>query len=186
MQGCRAGSNPSPCRAGTSASSRLAAQHRDGLLAAAADGELWKLWYTSVPDPQATAPPGSPTPSSSATNRRDAVRDPAHRTTDGGLSAHPLLQRRRRTPPAGDRPHLLLRAACSARQSTPRPSCCCSPTPSRRLSCLGVELRTHFMNHASRRAIERLGRQARRRAAQPPGDARRQPPGYLRVQHHPR
>jgi N-acetyltransferase len=25
------------------------------------------------------------------------------------------------------------------------------------LKCLGVELRTHFMNHASRRAIERLG-----------------------------
>ena len=25
------------------------------------------------------------------------------------------------------------------------------------LDCIGVELRTHFMNHASRRAIERLG-----------------------------
>jgi RimJ/RimL family protein N-acetyltransferase len=29
----------------------LSAEHRDGLLAAAADGELWKLWYTSVPEP---------------------------------------------------------------------------------------------------------------------------------------
>jgi RimJ/RimL family protein N-acetyltransferase len=26
-----------------------------------------------------------------------------------------------------------------------------------RLGCLAVEFRTHFMNHASRRAIERLG-----------------------------
>jgi N-acetyltransferase len=29
----------------------LTAEHRDGLVAAALDGELWKLWFTSVPDP---------------------------------------------------------------------------------------------------------------------------------------
>jgi RimJ/RimL family protein N-acetyltransferase len=28
----------------------LAAEHRDGLAAAAADGELWRLWFTAVPD----------------------------------------------------------------------------------------------------------------------------------------
>ena len=28
--------------------------HRDGLADAAADGELWRLWYTSVPDPPST------------------------------------------------------------------------------------------------------------------------------------
>ncbi len=28
----------------------LTVEHRDGLVAAAADGELWKLWFTSVPD----------------------------------------------------------------------------------------------------------------------------------------
>ena len=28
----------------------LSVEHRDGLVAAAADGELWKLWFTSVPD----------------------------------------------------------------------------------------------------------------------------------------
>lgn len=33
----------------------LSADHHDGLVAAARDGELWKLWYTSVPDPDATA-----------------------------------------------------------------------------------------------------------------------------------
>jgi RimJ/RimL family protein N-acetyltransferase len=31
----------------------LARAHADGLRAAAADGELWKLWYTSVPAPAA-------------------------------------------------------------------------------------------------------------------------------------
>lgn len=33
----------------------LAAEHQDGLRAAAADGRLWELWYTSVPDPDAVA-----------------------------------------------------------------------------------------------------------------------------------
>ncbi|MGE0042473.1 MAG: GNAT family N-acetyltransferase, partial [Vicinamibacterales bacterium] len=29
----------------------LAASHAPALAAAAADGELWRLWYTSVPEP---------------------------------------------------------------------------------------------------------------------------------------
>jgi RimJ/RimL family protein N-acetyltransferase len=33
----------------------LAAAHQDGLSAAAADGRLWELWYTSVPGPDHTA-----------------------------------------------------------------------------------------------------------------------------------
>ena len=32
----------------------LAREHRDALAAAAADGELWQLWYTSVPRPEET------------------------------------------------------------------------------------------------------------------------------------
>jgi RimJ/RimL family protein N-acetyltransferase len=32
----------------------LAREHHDGLAAAAADGELWKLWFTSVPEPEQT------------------------------------------------------------------------------------------------------------------------------------
>jgi RimJ/RimL family protein N-acetyltransferase len=33
----------------------LAAEHHDGLVAAASDGELWKLWFTSVPDAAGSA-----------------------------------------------------------------------------------------------------------------------------------
>jgi RimJ/RimL family protein N-acetyltransferase len=33
----------------------LTLEHRDGLAAAAADGRLWELWYTSVPEPEQTA-----------------------------------------------------------------------------------------------------------------------------------
>ena len=32
----------------------LTLQHRDGLAAAARDGKLWQLWYTSVPEPEKT------------------------------------------------------------------------------------------------------------------------------------
>lgn len=32
----------------------LTLEHHDGLAAAAADGELWNLWFTSVPEPQQT------------------------------------------------------------------------------------------------------------------------------------
>jgi RimJ/RimL family protein N-acetyltransferase len=32
----------------------LTREHHDGLVAAASDGELWKLWYTSVPAPEET------------------------------------------------------------------------------------------------------------------------------------
>ncbi len=32
----------------------LAREHHDGLVAAARDGELWQLWYTSVPTPEET------------------------------------------------------------------------------------------------------------------------------------
>jgi N-acetyltransferase len=33
----------------------LTADHRDGLAGAAADGRLWELWFTSVPEPEATS-----------------------------------------------------------------------------------------------------------------------------------
>ena len=33
----------------------LAKEHREGLVAAASDGELWNLWFTSVPTPDTTA-----------------------------------------------------------------------------------------------------------------------------------
>lgn len=33
----------------------LAREHHDPLVAAASDGELWRLWYTTVPEPEGTA-----------------------------------------------------------------------------------------------------------------------------------
>ena len=33
----------------------LSAEHHDGLVDATRDGELWKLWYTSIPSPEGMA-----------------------------------------------------------------------------------------------------------------------------------
>jgi len=33
----------------------MTAEHHDDLIAAASDGELWSLWYTSVPRPEEVA-----------------------------------------------------------------------------------------------------------------------------------
>src|SRR5690349_2127544 len=33
----------------------LTPDHKDGLAAAASDGRLWELWFTSVPEPEQTA-----------------------------------------------------------------------------------------------------------------------------------
>ena len=52
------------------------------------------------------------------------------------------------------------------------------------LDCIAVEFRTHFFNHASRRAIERLGAKMDDVAAQPSGHGGRNPTGHALLQHH--
>jgi len=43
--------HPTPLEAHGIRLEPLAAEHHDGLLAAASDGKLWELWFTSVPEP---------------------------------------------------------------------------------------------------------------------------------------
>jgi RimJ/RimL family protein N-acetyltransferase len=133
----------------------LAAEHHDSLRRAAADGELWQLWYTSVPPPDGVA-----AYITKALAMRDnlgaqpfAVRDLAsgeivgstrlfnveadHRRLEIG---HTWYARRvQRTPLNTEAKLLLLSHAFEA------------------LQAIAVEFRTHFMNHRSRAAIARLG-----------------------------
>ena len=133
----------------------LEAGHRDEIVAAATDGELWKLWYTSVPSPQAAAG----WIAAALKQRAEAAAMPfvIRRAQDQRLVGatryfNVVAENRRleightfysasvqRTPINTEAKLLLLTHAFEA------------------LDCLGVELRTHFMNHQSRRAIERLG-----------------------------
>lgn len=130
-------------------------KHHDALVDAVKDGDLWQLWYTSIPRPETMA---------AEIDRRLALRDAgtmlpftiieqatgqvAGMTTYMNIDARtPRLEigstwyagRVQRTPLNTEAKLLLLSHAFDT------------------LNCIAVEFRTHFMNQQSRRAIERLG-----------------------------
>jgi RimJ/RimL family protein N-acetyltransferase len=133
----------------------LAVEHREALAAAAADGQLWKLWYTSVPSPETTAQyiEAALAQRETAQAMPFVVREvnsgaivgctryfnvePAHRRLEIGYTWY--AQRVQRTLVNTECKLLLLGHAFE------------------KLDCIAVEFRTHWMNHQSRRAIARLG-----------------------------
>lgn len=138
----------------------LAVDHHDGLVAAAADGELWNLWYTSVPTPAGMR---------QEIDRRLTLQDKGSmlpftaRLPDGGagqpgriigMTTYMNIDR--------DTPRVEIgstwNAASAQRTGT--------NTESKYLllrqafedfGCPAVEFRTHWLNHQSREAIARLG-----------------------------
>jgi N-acetyltransferase len=132
----------------------LSQAHRDGLIAAVKDGELWRLWYTSIPSPDGME---------KEIDRRLALRaagsmlpftvfdaagvvagmttymniDAANRRVEIGSTWY--AQRVQRTALNTECKLLLLTHAFE------------------RLNCIAVEFRTHFFNRKSRQGIERLG-----------------------------
>jgi RimJ/RimL family protein N-acetyltransferase len=132
----------------------LAMIHHDALVEAASDGELWKLWYTSVPAPQAMRAwidtalgmrDQHALPFVIRDQRDDAIVgstryfnvDANNRRLEIGHTWH--AKRVQRTGINTEAKLLLLGHAFEA------------------LQCIAVEFRTHWMNHASREAIARLG-----------------------------
>ena len=133
----------------------LAREHAAALAAAAADGELWRLWYTSIPAPATTA---AWIDAALAMRERQGampfvIRDnasgevvgstryfnveAAHRRLEIGHTWH--ARRVQRTAVNTECKLLLLAHAFET------------------LDCIAVEFRTSFFNFPSRRAIERLG-----------------------------
>jgi RimJ/RimL family protein N-acetyltransferase len=133
----------------------LAREHEHGLRRAAADGELWRLWYTSVPAPEKTA---AYIAAALIMRERDGampfvVRETAtgeivgctryfhvdapNRRLEIGYTWY--ARRVQRSALNTECKLLLLRHAFEA------------------LECIAVEFRTHWFNHASREAILRLG-----------------------------
>jgi N-acetyltransferase len=132
----------------------LAHAHHDALVEAVMDGELWKLWYTSVPKPETMAKEidrrlglqkaGSMLPFTvfDADGKIAGMStymniDATHRRVEIGSTWY--AKRVQRTPLNTQCKLLLLGHAFEA------------------IDCIAVEFRTHFFNHQSRRAIERLG-----------------------------
>ena len=132
----------------------LAAGHHDALVNAASDGELWKLWYTSVPSPQTMRSWMDTTLAMREQHELTFVlRDQRDASIVGSTRyfrvdtvnrrlelGHTWCARRaQRTGINTEAKLLLLGHAFEA------------------LNCIAVELRTHWMNHQSREAIARLG-----------------------------
>lgn len=133
----------------------LAHAHHDQLVEAVKDGELWTLWYTVIPTPDkmrqeidrrlglqergkmlpfAVIDPATDT-AVGMTTYMDP--DATHRRLEIGSTWY--RKRVQRTALNTECKLMLLQHAFDA------------------LGCVAVEFRTHFFNHASRRAIERLG-----------------------------
>jgi RimJ/RimL family protein N-acetyltransferase len=133
----------------------LTDEHVDGLAAAAADGELWNLWYTSVP-----APDGMRTYVADALQgQRDggmlpwAVRDLASGDIIGSTRYHDIV-------PAIDRVEIGYTFYAKSRQRTHVNTTCkllLLRPAFETLGCKVVGLRTDNFNFRSQRAIERLG-----------------------------
>ncbi|MGY4630229.1 GNAT family N-acetyltransferase [Bradyrhizobium sp. USDA 4486] len=132
----------------------LSHAHREGLMEAVKDGELYTIWYTAIPTPENVAKEidrrlglqaaGSMLPFTvfDAAGRIVGQTtymniDAANRRVEIGSTWY--AKSAQRGPLNTQCKLLLLTHAFEA------------------LSCIAVEFRTHFFNHQSRRAIERLG-----------------------------
>lgn len=132
----------------------LRAAHAADLVEAVQDGDLWRLWYTSVPEPEAVPAEierrlsleaaGSMLPFAVIDSMGRAVGmttymnvDAVHKRVEIGSTWY--RKSVQRTHVNTECKLLLLRHAFEA------------------LDCIAVEFRTHFFNQPSRRAIERLG-----------------------------
>lgn len=133
----------------------LAEDHLGDLLAASADGELWKLWYTSVPDPQSMRG----WIAAALEQRRDAGAMPfvIRRLADAkivGATRYFNIAATNRRLEIG---HTFYCGSVQRTAINTETKLLLLTQAFEKLDCLGVEFRTHFMNHASRRAIERIG-----------------------------
>ncbi len=132
----------------------LSQNHATDLMEAAADGELWKLWYTMIPAPDGVVAEidrrlglmdkGSMLPFAILTPEGKAVGMTTYMNIDADnkrLEIGSTWYRKsvQRGPMNTQVKRLMLTHAFEA------------------LGCNAVEFRTHFMNHQSRAAIERLG-----------------------------
>ena len=132
----------------------LSLDHAAALTAAAQDGELWKLWYTTIPSPQGMTAEIERRLKLQASGAMlpltvfDAAGEIAGMTTYMNVDAINrrveigstwYAKRVQRTALNTQCKMLLLQHAFET------------------LDCIAVEFRTHFFNHQSRRGIERLG-----------------------------
>lgn len=133
----------------------LAAAHADDLVQAASDGQLWRLWFTSVPAPEAMADWIDAALAQAANGEGQAFA--VRRLADGrivGSTRYGHADAANRRVEIGWTWY-----AAGAQRSTVNGACkrLLLGHAFEQLDCIAVELRTHRLNHRSRAAIERLG-----------------------------
>lgn len=133
----------------------LALDHEAGLRAAAADGELWKLRVTSVPEPQQTTSYIEDALKAREAGHRFAftVRDAATGTVLGSSSYHDILPAVKRV----EIGYTWYAARCQRTHVNTTCKLLLLKHAFETLDCNVVGWRTDNFNHASQRAIERLG-----------------------------
>jgi RimJ/RimL family protein N-acetyltransferase len=134
----------------------LSHDHLEDLIAAARDGELWKLWYTAVPTPEAMAAEIGRRLALQATGSMlpFTVLDAGGRAV--GMTTYMHIDATHRRVEIGS-----TWTAASAQRSALNTQCkrLLLGHAFDALACIAVEFRTHRLNTQSRRAIERLGAQ---------------------------
>lgn len=133
----------------------LGSRHVDGLIAAVRDGELWRTWYTHVPEPDAVA---SDVDARIASRSAGATAQWAIRRNDTGevcgVTTYLNLAPEHRRLEIGST--WMARSAQGA-GINPAAKLLLLTRAFDDLGCNVVELRTHWHNQQSRAAIARLG-----------------------------
>ncbi|MBR0931868.1 GNAT family N-acetyltransferase [Bradyrhizobium jicamae] len=126
----------------------------EGLTDAAEDGELWKLWYTSIPKPENMKKEIDRRPGLQAAGSMlpFTVFDAAGQIS--GMTTYMNVDTPNRRVEIGSTWY-----ARRVQRSAVNTQCklLLLTHAFETLDCIAVEFRTHFFNHQSRRAIERLG-----------------------------
>jgi len=134
----------------------LAREHHDGLIDAVADGELWRLWYTSVPSPGQMAHEIERRLGLQAagTMLPFTVFDASGRCA--GMTTYMNIDAVNRRVEIGSTWY-----AARVQRTSLNTGCklMLLGHAFNKLDCIAVEFRTHRLNTPSRRAIERLGAQ---------------------------
>lgn len=132
----------------------LSPAHCDGLIEAVKDGELSKLWYTSVPTPEGMTKEIERRLALQAAGSMLAftVRDAEGKIA--GMTTYMHVDAANRRVEIGSTWY-----ARRVQRSGVNTQCklLLLTHAFEKLDCIAVEFRTHFFNHQSRRGIERLG-----------------------------
>jgi len=133
----------------------LTPDHHDGLVAAVQDGALWRLWYTSIPTPDGVA---------AEIDRRLALQATGSMLPftvidkiNGQVAGMTTFMNIDLASPRVEIGSTFYAASVQRTALNTEAKLLLLTHAFDDLGCLAVEFRTHFMNHQSRRAIERLG-----------------------------